>query len=531
MGWYRIPQLALPLDADEQELRRRALKALHIESRALGQVLIERKSVDARDKRVVRLVYGLRVEVDERINARRPPAGAVPVPPEQAYPAPLPRRTFPERPVVVGTGPAGLFAALILAEAGTRPLVLERGDPVAERDRTLRGFLAGADLDPESNIQFGEGGAGTYSDGKLGTQVRDERGRNFKVIRELIAAGAPEEIAYLAKPHVGTDRLVRVVAALRRRITTLGAEFRFRTRLDSLELAGGRLAGLIVNAGERIPADTLVLAPGHSARDTFAMLSTFPVELEPKAFALGLRIEHPQEMISRAQYGPSWRHPALGPADYKTAARTADGRGVYSFCMCPGGTVVNAASESGGVVCNGMSDFARDGPNANAAIVVSVSPGDFGGGLFDGIAFQRRWEQAAYAAAGGGYALPVQLLADFKDGRVSAALGAVVPSAGRAWRFADLNHCLPAFAARGILEGIARFGRTIDGFDRPDAVLTGVETRTSSPLRIKRDHNCCSSLPGLYPAGEGAGYAGGIMSAAMDGIRVAEAVLGILSPV
>lgn len=525
MSVYRIPQVALSPDAGDDELRRRVERILRIDPRAVGRITVERRSVDARDKGAVKLVYGLTVEVDHGKSTRIPASAAVPVAPEQPYPEPRSWRSFSSPPVVVGSGPAGLFAALILAEAGTKPIVLERGESVEERDRTVKAFYGGAELDVESNIQFGEGGAGTYSDGKLNTQVKDTAGRRGKVIRELIAAGAAAEIAVLAKPHVGTDVLLGVVAALRRRIIALGGKFSFRARMDDLFVSDGRLAGVSITGLGRIDTEALILAPGHSARDTFALLADRGVRMEAKSFAVGLRIEHPQELISRSQYGKFWNHPALGAADYRLASRTSDDRGVYSFCMCPGGSVVNASSEQGGVVCNGMSDYARDGKNANAAIVVAVGPGDFGGGVLGGVEFQRRWERAAFAAAGGGHALPIQLLGSLAEGRLDTTLGGIAPSAGRAWRFADLRPCLPPFVLSGILEGIARFGKSLEGFERRDAVLSGVETRTSSPVRILRNEGCESSLHGLFPAGEGAGYAGGIMSAAMDGIRVAEAVL------
>lgn len=525
---YRVHQLALPLDAGPEELSRAAARALKVETRRVLRVVVERKSVDARDKGRLRLVYGLLVEVEGGAKPRVPPSVALRAAPLPPYRGPTRTRDFPVRPVVVGAGPAGLFAALLLAEAGARPLLLERGDPVEKREAVVAAFLAGGALDPESNVQFGEGGAGTYSDGKLTTQVKDEGGRNRKVLAELVAAGAPEEILYLAKPHVGTDRLVTVVSALRRRIEGLGGEVRFRSRVDAILEAGGRVSGVVVNGSERIETDAVVLAPGHSARDIFATLAASGIAMERKSFAIGLRIEHPQEMISRSQFGEEWRHPALPAADYKLTGRTSDGRGVYSFCMCPGGRVVNSSSETGGVVCNGMSDFARDGRNANAAIVVAVSPEDFSSSdVLAGVRFQREWEAAAFAAAGGSYALPVQTYGDFREGRVTTAFGSVLPSVSDSGRFAfaDLNRCLPPTVARGIVEGVGRFGSSIEGFDRPDAVLTGVETRTSSPVRILRNAIGEASLPGLYPAGEGAGYAGGIMSAAMDGLRVAEWVL------
>ena len=529
MAKYRIFQLALPLDSHDREIARAAAKLLKVDADAIRAFVVERKSVDARDKADLRLVYRLTVDLDGAPKARLPASVAAPAEEAPRWKNPQQRLGAGGRPIVVGAGPAGLFAALILAEAGAKPLLLERGDPAEKRDAVVRGFFGGAELDPDSNIQFGEGGAGTYSDGKLTTQVRDENGRNRKVIDELIAAGAPAEIGWLAKPHMGTDRLLAVVVNLRRRIEFLGGEVRFRARVDEVIGVKGRVAGVLVNGNERLSADTVVLAPGHSARDTFAMLASAGVRMERKAFAIGLRIEHPQEMISESQLGPRWRHPALPAADYKLAARTVDGRGVYSFCMCPGGTVVNSSSERGGVVCNGMSDFARDGRNANSAIVVAVGPEDYGhygdGGLLAGVEFQRRWERLAFSAGGGSYALPVQQLGDFLAGRRSTGFGGVLPEITGAYELAELNSCLPPFVSQGIADGLREFGRSISGFDRSDAVLAGVETRTSSPVRILRDEACRSSLYGLYPAGEGAGYAGGIMSAAMDGIRVAEKLL------
>jgi uncharacterized FAD-dependent dehydrogenase len=449
----------------------------------------------------------------------------MPVAGRGGYAFPGPKGNGDGRPVIVGSGPAGLFCALILAENGYRPLVLERGEDVDARDRSVAAFFGSGKLDPESNIQFGEGGAGTYSDGKLNTTVTDEAFRNAKVLEEFVEAGAPPEILYLAKPHIGTDYLVRVVKALRRKIESLGGEVRFGRLVTGLVHDGARVRGVTVEDGGSVEAETVVLAIGHSARDTFAMLHEAGLAMEPKPFAIGLRIEHPQEMISRRQFGDNWRHPDLPVADYKLTSRSGTGRGVYTFCMCPGGHVVNSSSEAGMVACNGMSNFRRDSGNANSAVVVTVHPGDFGGeAVLAGIDFQRRWEGLAFEAGRGGYELPVQAFGDFLAGRPSTALGEVQPAIRGKYALADLNACLPDYVAAGIKEGILDFDRKIRGFARPDAVLSGVETRTSSPLRIQRDDGLEGSLKGLYPCGEGAGHSGGIMSSAIDGIKVAEAI-------
>ncbi|MBL8966820.1 MAG: FAD-dependent oxidoreductase, partial [Spirochaetaceae bacterium] len=461
MAIYRIPELKLPLDHSDFDIRQRVARELNVPPEAVLSWRVERKSVDARDRSAIKIVYGVAATLAGTSNARRHPALAFPPAPlGGSYLFPEPRRAPAGRPVIVGAGPAGLFCALLLAERGLRPLVLERGGDVDSRIASIDLFWKTGRLDPDSNMQFGEGGAGTFSDGKLNTTVNDPSGRNGKVLAEFVAAGAPEEIGFLSKPHIGTDLLVGVVRNLRRKIEALGGEVRFRAKVTSLLVEGGRTVGVVVDGSESIPAGAVVLAVGHSARDVFERLARDGVPMEPKAFAIGVRIEHPQEMISRNQFGASWRHPALPVADYKLTARASDGRGVYSFCMCPGGQVVNASSEEGGVACNGMSDFARGGRNANSAIVVQVGPEDFDAvpaGLppvLAGVEFQRRWERLAFAAGGGDFALPVQTLADFRDRRASTALGGVKPDIRGPWRPADITGALPPGVVSGILDGL-----------------------------------------------------------------------------
>jgi uncharacterized FAD-dependent dehydrogenase len=433
-----------------------------------------------------------------------------------------------ERPVVIGFGPCGIFAALILAQMGFKPIVLERGKKVRERTQDTWGLWRKNVLNPESNVQFGEGGAGTFSDGKLYSQIKDPKFYGRKVIQEFIKAGAPEEIAYVAKPHIGTFRLVGVVEKMRQEIISLGGEVRFQQKVTGFEIKDGEIAGIKLESGEKLAARHVIIALGHSARDTFKALHEAGVYIEPKPFSVGFRIEHPQSLIDRARLGPHAGNPLIGAADYKLVHHAKNGRAVYSFCMCPGGTVVAATSEEGRVVTNGMSQYSRNERNANAGIVVNVDPKDYGGSAENplaGIDFQRALESKAFELGGRNYEAPGQLVGDFIAGQTSTEFGKVIPSYKPGVHLTDLAQALPDFVIEAMREALPAFDKKIKGFAMHDAVLTGVETRTSSPLRITRGNNCQSlNIKGLYPAGEGAGYAGGILSAGVDGIKVAEAL-------
>jgi uncharacterized FAD-dependent dehydrogenase len=525
----RLTELRLPLDHSEDDLRAAILRALGIGSGDLRGYSVYRRSFDARKPGSIMLSYHVDVETprEAEILARLKDDPRVGPTPDTSYrfvaEAPA---SLPARPVVIGFGPCGLFAALLLAEMGFRPIVLERGKKVRERTVDTFGLWRKRVLDPESNVQFGEGGAGTFSDGKLYSQIKDPGHRGRKVLTEFVAAGAPPEILYVNKPHIGTFRLVKMVESLRAKIEALGGEIRFQTRVEDLEIVDGKVRAVILSGGERLAADHVVLAVGHSARDTFQVLDRRGVELEAKPFSIGFRVEHPQSLIDRCRFGAQAGNPILGAADYKLVHHARNGRSVYSFCMCPGGTVVAAASEPGRVVTNGMSQYSRDERNANAGLVVGITPDDYPGGPLAGIDFQRHWEERAFELGGGTYDAPGQLVGDFLAGRPSTAFGTVLPSYRPGVKLGSLDSALPDYAIAALREALPAFGRKIKGFAMPDAVLTGVETRTSSPLRIPRDPETFQSLntEGLYPAGEGAGYAGGILSAGVDGIRVAEAM-------
>ncbi len=529
----RISQLKLPITHTREQLYERAAKTLRIPAEALKSLTVVKRSVDARKKEQILFIYTLDAEVagkDEKTVIRRAKNAAVTAAVREEYHFPKPGDgTLSHPPVIVGSGPAGLFAGYMLAEAGYRPVILERGDEVSVRKLKVERFWQGGELDVRSNVQFGEGGAGTFSDGKLNTMVKDPLGRNRRVLEIFAEHGADLEILWDAKPHIGTDVLAEVVRNIREHILSLGGTVRFGTQMTELVLRGGRVSGVMTErweAGqcvrEEIPAEAVVLAIGHSARDTFSSLYRSGIPMQPKSFAVGLRIQHPQRMIDRSQYGDADIR-ILGPASYKLTHQTQTGRGVYSFCMCPGGYVVNASSEHGRLAVNGMSNHDRAGQNANSALIVTVTPEDYGDGSpLGGVEFQRRLEEAAYRAGHG--RIPVQLYGDFKENRASRDWGDVAPEFKGLTGFANLRDTLPEFLSAALIEGLEGFGQKISGFDRYDSILAGVESRTSSPVRILRNERLESAVGGLFPCGEGAGYAGGITSAAMDGIKVAEEI-------
>ncbi|MBW4516986.1 MAG: NAD(P)/FAD-dependent oxidoreductase [Timaviella obliquedivisa GSE-PSE-MK23-08B] len=525
----RIAEIKLPLDHAEDALKTAILQKLNIPPEELLHYSIFKRSYDARRREQIILVYILDVETTRDTHhlqrLRKDPY--VIATPDTSY------RTVAQapsglttRPIVIGTGPCGLFAGLMLARMGFRPIILERGKSVRDRTADTFGFWKKkASFNPESNAQFGEGGAGTFSDGKLYSQVRDSHHYGRKVLTELVNAGANPEILYINKPHIGTFKLVGVVEKMRATIQSLGGEIRFQSRVVDVAIEQRQVRGVTLASGEFISSDHVILAIGHSARDTFQMLLERGVYIEPKPFSVGFRVEHPQTLIDRCRFGEQAGHPVLGSADYKLVHHCKNGRSVYSFCMCPGGLVVAAASEPGRLVTNGMSQYSRNERNANSAIVVGITPEDYPGSPLAGIDFQRRLEEQAFVLGGSNYEAPGQLVGDFIVNRPSTALGSVRPSYQPGVKLGDLSQSLPDYAIAAIREALPAFDKQIKGFAMEDAVLTGVETRTSSPLRIKRKEDRQSvNTTGLYPAGEGAGYAGGILSAGIDGIKVAEAV-------
>ncbi|MGB5896633.1 MAG: NAD(P)/FAD-dependent oxidoreductase [Geitlerinemataceae cyanobacterium] len=531
----RLTEIKLPLDCSEDAIETAILKKLKITPEELISYSIFKRSYDARKKKEIVLVYIIDVETtqEKKLLQRLKKDPHVMVTPDMSYRfvAKAPK-DLTMRPIVIGTGPCGMFAGLMLAQMGFRPILLERGKAVRDRTADTFGFWKKkAEFNPESNAQFGEGGAGTFSDGKLYSQVKDPQHYGRKVLTELVNAGASPEILYINKPHIGTFKLVGIVQSLRAKIEALGGEIRFQNRVEDLHIENGRVQGVTLASGEYLASHYIVLAVGHSARDTFQMLFERGVYIEAKPFSIGFRIEHPQPLIDRCRFGDYAGNKLLGAADYKLVHHCKNGRSVYSFCMCPGGLVVAATSEIGRVVTNGMSQYSRNERNANSGIVVGITPEDYPGHPLAGIALQRRLEERAFELGGCTYDAPGQLVGDFLANRPSAALGKVQPSYTPGVHLTDLSQSLPDYAIEAIREALPAFDKKIKGFAMEDATLTGVETRTSSPIRIKRKEDYQSlNTEGLYPAGEGAGYAGGILSAGIDGIKVAEAVaLNILS--
>lgn len=527
----RVSGLKLSVEDERSNIKGALIKKLRINERDLLGYKIFKQSIDARKSDMIYFIYTVDVELkNEEFLMKGFNDKDITITPGMDYEyVQFGSEKMEFRPVIVGTGPAGLFAGIILSEMGYKPVLLERGADVDARTEAVQKFWNQGELDTECNVQFGEGGAGTFSDGKLTTLIRDKRCR--KVLEEMILAGAPEEILYSYKPHVGTDILRTVVKNIREKIKGLGGEVRFNSKVTDIMINENKVEGVIVNGHERLDTGVLMLAPGHSARDTFEMLYSRGITMAPKPFSIGVRIEHPQELVDRAQYKKFAGHRKLGAADYKLAYHASNGRSAYTFCMCPGGVVVDASSEEGCVVTNGMSEYVRSAQNANSALLVGVSPEDFGSDHpLAGVEFQRQWERKAFTLGGSNYNAPAQLVGDFLAGRPSTELGTVAPSYKKAVRLSDLKECLPGYVIETIKEAIPVLDKKLRGFALPDAVMTGVETRSSSPVRITRSENFEAGVRGLYPAGEGAGYAGGIVSAAVDGIKVAEAIASRYMP-
>ncbi len=519
----RVSGIKTTIDQGEEDLKKLLLKKLKISESELIEYSIYKESIDARKKNQLYFVYTVDVKVkNEDKILKKPKLKDVSVTPNMKYQyVEKGNEKLQHSPVTIGSGPAGLFSTLILAEMGYKPILVERGKDVEKRAKDVEKFWQTGDFTKDSNVQFGEGGAGTFSDGKLTTRIKDPRCR--KVLEEFINAGAPDKILYSSGPHVGTDILREVVKNIREKIISLGGKVYFESKVTDFLIEDGKIKGVKINDDKIINTETAVLAVGHSARDTFEMINEKGLRINQKPFSIGVRIEHPQKMINESQYGIFADHPRLGAADYKLVHHCKNGRSVYTFCMCPGGTVVAAASEEGGVVTNGMSEYARDKENANSALLVGVGPEDFGSEHpLAGMYYQRKWEQSAFIEGGSDYKAPAQLVGDFLNDVPSTNLGSVNNSYNPGIKLTDLKKCLPHYVTESFKEALVELNKRLEGFGMNDAVMTGVETRSSSPIRIVRDENLESNIKGIYPCGEGAGYAGGIVSAAVDGIKIAE---------
>lgn len=528
----RINQIKLPVKYKDSDLKKIISKKLHLNNEDYSYSIVK-KSIDARKKDDIKYIIAVDVNINKNVKVPKlHDNNIIMLTSKSDYLMPAPTgQPLNNRPVVIGMGPAGLFCALHLARAGYKPIVFERGQDVDKRVKTINKFWDDNELDEKSNVQFGEGGAGTFSDGKLNSVVKDKFGRHTYILKTFVEFGAPEEITYVNKPHIGTDKLVQIVKNIRNEIISLGGTIHFNKTLTNIQIKNNKISSITVNNSEVYECEKLVLAVGHSARDTFSMLKGVGINMEKKAFAIGLRIEHPSKDINIAQYGDSKDAMLLPTADYKLTHQATNGRSIFSFCMCPGGYVVNSSSEKERIVVNGMSNYKRDALNSNSALVVSVMPSDFSGDdCLAGVEFQRKWEHRAYVCGGGNGNVPIQLFKDYSLNKESSKIQGVIPSIKGNYTLSNLNECLPAFVNDAIIEGVLKFGSRIDGYSRDDSILSGVETRTSSPVRILRNDLYNSNYEGIYPCGEGAGYAGGITSAAIDGLKVAEAIICSCKP-